>query len=93
MESFTPTREFVPDITNQRRAAQKEMANTAVAFYRMSQTEDGKAVLAYLDKFTSRPVPLELLPHAAVHKEGQLWLIREIRTQIAQGENALASTP
>jgi hypothetical protein len=92
MDHIAPTPEFVATMTDHQRAARKEVANIAVAFYRMAQTEDGKRVLEYLSKFTSRPVPLEQLPHGAVHKEGQLWLIHEIRTQIAQGEKALASS-
>lgn len=63
--------------------------NIAAAFCRMAQTEDGKIILAFLERFTARPVPLEMLPHGAVHKEGQRWLLHEIREQISQGERVL----
>lgn len=66
-----------------------EAANDAVAFWRMAQTDDGKRILAFLERFTDRPVPLEQMPFGAVHKEGQRWLLREIRTQIATGEREI----
>lgn len=86
-----PTSEFKIGITDAQRAALQERKILAVAFHRMAQTDDGKRVLAYLEAFTNRPVPLEQLPHGAVHKEGQRWLIHEIHTQVAQGERYLAS--
>jgi hypothetical protein len=88
-----PTAEFAAAVSDTQAAAVKERKILAVTFHRLFNSEDGKRVLSFLSDFTSRPVPLEQLPHGAVHKEGQNWLIHEIRTQIAQGEKHLASTP
>jgi hypothetical protein len=54
------------------------------------QVTDQQLLLSYLDDFTDRPVVFEMLPHGAVHKEGQRWLLREIKNQAAQG-NAILS--
>ena len=84
---FQPTEEF--RTLQKDNPTRREAENDAVAFFRVAQTSDGQRVLAFLERFTDRPVPFEQLPHGAVHKEGQRWILREIRTQVAFGERVL----
>jgi hypothetical protein len=89
-----PSREFTQQVTDQQEAAERNrrvaLENIAVAAHRILESDDGKLLLSYLDDFTDRPVVFEMLPHGAVHKEGQRWLLREIKNQAAQG-NAILS--
>lgn len=91
---FEPTAEFAPQTTDSQEAKARDRRiareNIAVAAYRVLQTDDGKLLLKHLDEFSDRPVVFEMLPHGAVHKEGQRWLLREIQNQAAIGQAILA---
>lgn len=92
-----PSPEFQTELSLASREARIAIDNVAIAFYRMSKDDmspgDGALILGFLDRFTDRPVPIEHLPHGAVHKEGGRWILREIRTQITAGERALHGNP
>lgn len=76
---------FNPEENEEIKKLVKEAKNDAVAFYRLFSSEDGQRVLDYIERFVSRPVPVEHLPYGAVHKEGQQWLLYNIRSLIERG--------